>query len=276
VSTSSDTNFTVTGTTRSRREDKFAQVIAARFLSLGGAQSVQVERHQFDQRIRALQRAVDDRPAPLGHPPLLIGLEHDEHLGLAPLDSKLPPLVLATDADLLNDSPHPDPATINPDRDPLASEFVARGQIPGTEPEQVAGASRQHLLSQFAGDSPHRFLVQLQAPSSQLAARLLDRQLTDQAAHLGLDVGTRPLADPIRRQFRIEPTSLDATSLAAASPRGTVERHHRDRQAPQKPHHQGAFFFSTGRSGTSASAITLSTWGVVSGCSLALANSPAT
>src|SRR5271157_4251573 len=50
----------------------------------------------------------------------------------------------------------------------------------------------------------------------------------------------RPLADPIRRQFRIEPTSLDATSLAAASPRGTVERHHRDRQAPQKPHHQGA------------------------------------
>jgi hypothetical protein len=71
--------------------------------------------------------------------------------------------------------PDPDPAAINPDRDPLASEFVARRQVPGTEPEQVAGSSRQHLISQFAGNSSHRFLVQFQTPSSQLGPRLLDR-----------------------------------------------------------------------------------------------------
>ena len=28
----------------------------------------------------------------------------------------------------------PNPATINPDRDPLVGEFVPRGQFPGTEP----------------------------------------------------------------------------------------------------------------------------------------------
>ncbi len=167
-------------------------------LGLGCAQSVQMERHQFDQRIRALQRAVDDRPALLVHPPLLIGLEHDEHFGLAPLDSEHPPLLPATDADLLDDSPHPDVAAINPDRDSLTGRFVARGEISGTKPEQVTGAIRRYLLSQFVGDSPHCFLVQFQATSSQLSARLHDWQLTDQAAHLGLYVGARSLADPNR------------------------------------------------------------------------------
>ena len=95
---------------------------------------MQVKRHQFDQRIRALQRAVDDRSAPLDHPPLLIGLEQNNHLGLAPLDPELLPFHLATDAAVLNDSAHPNPATINPDRDPLVGEFVPRGQFPGTEP----------------------------------------------------------------------------------------------------------------------------------------------
>jgi hypothetical protein len=99
------------------------------------------------------------------------------------------------------------------------------------------------LSPQFTGDSPNRFLVQFQTISSQLGARLLDRQLTDQAAHFGLDVGARSLADPIGRQFRVEPASLDASSLAATSPRRAVQRHHRDHQAPQKPDHQGASFF---------------------------------
>ena len=96
-------------------------------LGLCGAQSVQVKGHQFDQRIGALERAVNDRSAPLGHAALLVSREHNEHLGLAPLDSELPPLLLATDANLLNDSPHPHPAAIDPDRDPLAGEFVAGG-----------------------------------------------------------------------------------------------------------------------------------------------------
>jgi hypothetical protein len=216
-------------------------------LGFRGSQSVQVERHQFDQRIRAPQRPVDDRPAPLGHPPLLIGLEEEHHLGLTPLDAELPPLLLATDADLRDDRAHPDPAAIDPHRDPLAGEFVTRGQRAGAEPEQVADPRRQHLLSQFASDSPHRFLVQFQATSRQLGACLLDRQLTDQAAHFGLDVGTRSLADPIGRQFRVEPTSLDASSLAAAPSRRAVQRHHRDHQAPQKPDHQGATFFPGAR-----------------------------
>src|SRR5208337_2856867 len=241
-----------------------------------GTQPVQMKRHQFDQRIRPSQRAVNDRSTSLDHPPFLIGLEENDRLGLAPLDLELLPFHRAADANVLDYGPHPDSAAIDPDRDPLASEFVTPRQIPGTEPEQVAGASCQHLGPQFTGDSPHCFLVQFQTMPSQLGARLLDRQQTDQAAYFGLDVGAGPFADPIGRQFWVETTALGASPLAVASPRSAVQRHHRDRHAPPKADHQEASFFSTGRRGTSAEPSTASTWAAISGHSLALARSPAT
>ena len=94
----------------------------------------------------------------------------------------------------------------------------------------------------------HRFLVQFQAPSGQLG-HLLEGQQTDQAAHFGLDVGTGPLADPIGRQFRVEPASLGASPFAGTPARRAVKGHHRDRQAPQKADHQGASFFQPGGAG---------------------------
>ena len=87
----------------------------------------------------------------------------------------------------------------------------------------------------------------------------------------------KPLAHPIGRQFRVEPASLDASSLAATSPRHaqysviTVIT-----KPPRSRTTRGRLFFSTGRNGTSASAVTLSTCWAISGCSLALANNPAT
>ena len=166
----------------------------------------------------------------------------------------------AADANLLHNGSHSDPAAVDPGRDTLARELVASGQFPGAESHQVASAGRQHLRPQFTGDSPYRFLVQFQALPSQLRARLFDGQQTDQTTHLGLHVGAATFADPIGRQFRVEPASLGASSLASAPTRRAVQRHHRDRQSSQKPDHQGASFFSTGRSGTSASSITLSMW----------------
>src|SRR5208282_2757736 len=245
-------------------------------LGLGGTHPVQMKRDQFDQRIGALERAVDDWAASPNHAPLLVHFEKNYNLGLAPLDPELLPFPLAADPNRLYDGAHPDSATVHPDCDTLARELVASRQFAGAEPRQIAGAGGQHLGSQFLSDSPYRFLVQFQTLPSQLRACLFDWQQTDQTTHLGLHVGAATFTDPISRQFRVEPTPLDATSLAGAPTRRAVQRHHRDRQATQKTDHQRASFFSTGRSGTAAAAITLSMCGVVSGCSLALANSPAT
>src|SRR4051812_28530954 len=55
-------------------------------MSPGSTHAVEMERHQFDQRIGPLERTVDDGAAPPNHPPLLVYLEQDEDLGLAPLD----------------------------------------------------------------------------------------------------------------------------------------------------------------------------------------------
>ena len=171
---------------------------------------------------------------------------------------------------------HADATAVDPDRNTLARELAAGREFPTTEPHQVARAGRQDLGPQLTGDSPDRFLVEFQALPSQLRARLFDGQQTDQTTHLGLRIGAATLTDPIGRQFGVETASLAASSPAGAATRRAVQRHHRDRQATQKPDHQGASFFSTGRSGTSASPITLSMCGTVSGCSLALASSPAT
>ena len=42
---------------------------------------MQVKRHQFDQRIRPSQCAVNDRSTSLDHPPFLIGLRDNDRLG---------------------------------------------------------------------------------------------------------------------------------------------------------------------------------------------------
>ena len=174
----------------------------------------------------------------------------------------------------LHDGSHSDPAAVDPDRDALARELAAGRKFATPEPHQVAGAGGQHLRPQLTSDSPHRFLVLFQAPPSQLRACLFDWQQTDQTTHLGLHVGAATLTDPISRQFRVEPASLDASPLAGAPTRRAVQRHHRDRQATQKPDHQGASFFSTGRSGTSAASITLSMCGAVSGLLAGLGQQP--
>ena len=136
---------------------------------------MQVERHEFDQGIGALERAIDHGSAPPHHPPLLIGLEQDHYLGLAPLNSEFLPLRLAADADRLHSGSHTDPTAVHPDRNPLARELAAGWEFATTEEHQVAGAGGQHLCTQFVGDPPYRLLIQFQAATSQLGASLFDR-----------------------------------------------------------------------------------------------------
>ena len=177
---------------------------------------MQVEGHQLDQRVRAAERAVDERPTPLGHPALRIGLEDDHQLGLAPLHLERLTLDLAGDADLLDHRPHPHPAAVDRHDDPLAFELLPRGTFTAAEAEQIAGPTGQHLGPQFVGDAPHRRLVQLQPVPGQLAAGLLDRQEGDLPAHCRLHVGAAPLADPIGGQLGVQPAPLAASSLAGA------------------------------------------------------------
>src|SRR5258708_7370439 len=245
-------------------------------LSPGGTHSVQMKRYQLDQRVRPLERPVDARPAPPTHASGLVHLEEDDNLGLTPLDPELLPFPLAADASRLHHGSHPDPSAVDPDGDILSGVLVAGREFPTTELHEVASAGGQYLSPQFSTDSPDRFLVEFQALPSQLHAGLFDGQQTDPTTDLGLHVGTASFTDPIGRQFRVEPTSLVASPLAGAATRRAVQRHHRDRQATQKADHQRASFFSTGRSGTSASPITLSMCGTISGCSPDLASSPAT
>jgi hypothetical protein len=83
-----------------------------------------MKRNQFDQRIRALKRAVDDWAASPNHAPLLVHLEKDNNLGLAPLDPELLPFPLAADANRLHNGPHSDPSADDPDRDTLCPQGV--------------------------------------------------------------------------------------------------------------------------------------------------------
>ena len=212
-------------------------------LRLRRAQAVQVEGQQLDQGIGAAQRAVDDRPTPLGHPALLVGLEEDQQLGLAPLHLEGLPLDLAADSDLLDHRPHPHPAAIERRGDPLPLELLPRGQLAAAEAEQVAGASGQHLRPQLVGDAPDRLLVGLQPAPGQLGAGLLDGQEGDLPADLGLDVGAAPLADPIGGQLGVEPAPLAAAPSAGAGAGGAIQGHHRDRQPAQEADHQRAAFF---------------------------------
>src|SRR5512135_981776 len=244
--------------------------------SLSSTHPVQMKRHQFDPRIGPLERTVDGGAASPNHAPLLVHLEQDDHLGLAPLDLELLPFPLAADANRLHHGSHSDATTVDPDRNALALELAAGREFPTTEPHEIARAGRQHLCPQLTSDSPDRFLVEFQTLPSQLRARLFQGQQTDQTTHLGLRIGAATLTDAIGRQFGVETASLSESSPAGVPTRGAVQGHHRDRQAIQKADHHGAYFFSTGRSSTSASPITLSMCGTVSGCSLALASSPAT
>ena len=184
--------------------------------------------------------------------------------------------ILPPTADLLDHRPHPHPAAVERRGDPLALELLAGRQLAAAEAEQVAGPSGQHLRPQLVGDPPDRLLVRLQPAPGQFGAGLLDRQEGDLPAHLRLDVGAAPLADPIGGQLGVEPAPLAASPLAGAAAGRAIQGHHRDRQAAQKADHQGAPFFSTGRSGTSAAAVTAATCSAISGRSLALARSPAT
>ena len=171
---------------------------------------------QLDQRVRASKRAVDDGATSPDHVPFLVDFEKDDNLGLAPLNLELLPFPLATDANFLDDSSHADPAAVHANRDTFARVLAAGGQFTGAEPHQIAGAGGQYLGPQFSRGSPDRLLVLFQALSSQLRACLFDRQQTDKTTHLGLHVGAVSLADPISRQFRIEPGSFGASSLAGA------------------------------------------------------------
>ena len=240
------------------------------------ARAMEVEGQQLDQRIGTAERAIDDRPRSLGHPALLVGLEDDQQLGLAPLHLEGLALDPATDAHLLDHRPHPHSAAVDRRSDSLVLEPVAGWEFAAAEPQQVAGAGGQHLRPQFVGDPPDRLLVRLQPAPGQFGAGLLDRQEGDLPAHLGLDIGAAPLADPIGGQLGIEPASLAASPFAGAGAGGAIQGHHRDRQPAQKSDHQRALFFSAGRSGTSAAAVTAATCSAISGRSPALASSPAT
>src|SRR5271168_4398246 len=179
--------------------------------SLSGTHSVQMKRHQFDQRIGPLERTVDDGAASSNHAPLLVHLEQDDNLGLAPLDPELLPFPLTADASRLHHSSHSDATAVDPDGNALVFELAAGSEFSTTEPHEVASASRQHLGSQLTSDSPDRFLVEFQALPSQLRARLFDGQQTDQTTHLGLHIWAATFADPISREFRVETTSLGAS-----------------------------------------------------------------
>src|SRR5438067_11627473 len=85
---------------------------------------VQMKRHQFDQRIRPLERTVDDGPASPKHAPLLVHLEQDEDLGLAPLDPELLPFPLPADANRLHHGSHSDATTVDPGCDALALKLA--------------------------------------------------------------------------------------------------------------------------------------------------------
>src|SRR5438132_7227363 len=98
-----------------------------------------MKRHQFDQRIGPLERTVDDGAAAPNHPPLLVHLEQDDHLGLAPIDLELLPFPLATDADGLDHGAHSDPTAVDPDGNALALERAAGREFPTTEPQEIAG-----------------------------------------------------------------------------------------------------------------------------------------
>src|SRR5215469_6292220 len=105
--------------------------------SPGSTHSVQVERHQFDQRIGPLERTVDDRAASPNHAPLLVHLEQDENLGLAPLDLELLSFPLTADANHLHNGSHSDPTAIDPDRNALALELAAGGKFSTSEPHEI-------------------------------------------------------------------------------------------------------------------------------------------
>src|SRR5262249_52529787 len=122
----------------------------------------------------------------------------------------------ATDLDLLDHGSHPDTTAVDAHGDPFARHLAAQWQLAAPEPHQVAGAGRQDLRPEFVGDPPDRLLVQLQAATSQLGARLLDRQQSDEPPDFGLHVRAGPLADPVGRQLRLEPTPLAASSLTGA------------------------------------------------------------
>src|SRR6266478_9572903 len=104
-----------------------------------------MKRHQFDQRIGPLERTVDDGAASPNHASLLVHLEQDDNLGLAPLDSELLPFPLTADANRLHHGSHSDATTVDPDRNALALEFAAGRDSPTTEPDELAIAVRQHL-----------------------------------------------------------------------------------------------------------------------------------
>ena len=139
----------------------------------------------------------------------------------------------------------------------LPANSPPAGASPRRKGEQIPRSGRQHLGPQFAGDPTDGFLVEFQAATCQLRPRLFDRQETDLSADFRLNVGTATLAEPIGGQFRVESTPLGAAPLAGPSSRRAIQGHHRDRQAPQESHDQGALFFSTRRNRTSAAARTV-------------------
>ena len=178
-----------------------------------------MKRDQFDQRIGALERAIDDGAASPNHASFLVHFEEDYNLGLTPLDPELLPLRFAANANVFHNGSHSDPAAVYLGCDTLARELVARGQVAGAESHQVTRAGGQHLRPQFTSDSPYRFLVLFLTLPGQLRACLFDRQKTDQTAHLGLYVGAATLTDPISRQLGVEPAPLGTSSLASAPAR---------------------------------------------------------
>ena len=177
-----------------------------------------MKRDQFDQGIGALERAVDDGAAsPQPMRPFLSSSKRMTTLGSRHSTRNFFRFVLPLTRLFFDNGSHSDPAAVDLDRDtacPLNS--VPAGSSPARKSHQVTSAGGQHLGTQFTGDSPYGLLVQFQAAPSQLRSRLFDRQQTDQPTHFGLHVWAATFADPISRQFRVEPASLGASSLAGA------------------------------------------------------------
>src|SRR5512135_589777 len=237
---------------------------------------MEMERHQFDQRARTLQRAIDHRTTPSHHPTPLIQFIDDQDLGLPPRDAELASLPLTSYARSLDGRADSHATAIDLDRDPLAGELGPSRQRARSKLHQAAGAHSQHLRPQLAGDASYGLLIELQTPTGQLGLRRGDRQKANQAPDFGLDIGAAPVADTVGRQFGVKARPLDTASLTAPLSRCGIQRPHRDGQTAQEAHHHRPSFFSTGRSGTSAAARTCSTWWTVSGASLAWARRLAT
>src|SRR6266545_7223343 len=106
-------------------------------MSPSATHSVQMKRHQFDQRIGPLERTVDDGAASPNHTPLLVHLEQDDNLGRAPLDPELRPFPLTADAYRLHHGSRADPAAVDPNRHALARELAAGRGFSTTEPPEV-------------------------------------------------------------------------------------------------------------------------------------------